>query len=183
METKIVQAGVDVPVEEPTPEAFVEEVKATPLNSLKSKREEILKGLHTNIRVPRWDSPKVYVRCKPVSPTFLNKVLDVRSKEGMDDWAQRANCDILVESCLGVYYVPDGEPNAEYSFRSGDPKGKLTKFDVDLTDSLEVDAGPTDQTTVAVRSLFLGGDGDINDAAGKLLKFSNIGNAEADTTF
>jgi hypothetical protein len=164
-------------------EKEVEFKVATPLSSLKSRRAELVNKLWTDIRVPRWENPSIFVRVKPIDPMFLNDTLKKRSEGKLKDWPQRANADILFASCVGVYQVYDESPDDKLSLREGDPYGAWTKFDTDLTDALGIDPGTTDQTVQAVRGLFIGGDGDLDNATAKLLTYSNIGNAEADTTF
>ena len=42
-------------------------VSDTPLIGLRKRREQIVRELFTDIKVPRWNAPEIYIRFKPVS--------------------------------------------------------------------------------------------------------------------
>ena len=41
----------------------------TPLIGLRKRREQIVNELYTDIQIPRWDEPELFIRFKPVSAT------------------------------------------------------------------------------------------------------------------
>lgn len=151
----------------------------TPLIVLKNRREQIVNDLFVDIKVPRWEEPEIYVRFKPVSATRLNAAIDRRRKSKTDDWSLLANADMLVDSCVGVYAVIDGNKDNKMSLRLNDANGPWTKFDPDLAAALGVEASRASDACVA---LYLT-EGDLLDTAAKLFKWSGIANDEADETF
>lgn len=162
-------------------EAVVEEVQtnSTPLLVLKARREQIVNDLYIDLKVPRWDEPEIFVRFKPVSATKLNATIDRRRKSKHDDWSFLANADMLVDSCIGVYAVLNGNTDEKLSLRLNDANGEWTKFDPDLADALGVVANRAVDACIA---LYLT-EGDLIDTANRLFKWSNIANEEADETF
>jgi len=158
-------------------EESVGAVETTPLASLKNRRTEILNELYLDVKVPRWKDPEIFIRFKPVSATRLSKVLEKRRKAGGEDWAILANADMMIDSCIGVYAVVEGDE--KLSLRPNDPKGDWTKFDADLGDALGVEQK---LATAVVRGLFLT-EGDLLEAANKLFAWSGISGQEADEAF
>ena len=66
----------------------------SPLSSLRSRREQIVNDLFTDIQVPRWDEPEIFVRFKPVDTClalFLTEgdLLEVANK--VVKWSGIAN--------------------------------------------------------------------------------------------
>ena len=181
-----IEGDIDAPADEPIWEAAVPKVEeplvSTPLSSLKDRRTQIVKELYTDQRVPRWENPQIFVRLNPINTTQMNASLKKRSNSKVPDWALRANADVIVMSCVGIYAVFEDEPDVKLSLREGDPHGTWTKFDPDLCKALGIEEGTTDQHVNAVKGLYFT-DGDIVDAADKLLRFSNISNDEADGLF
>jgi len=153
--------------------------EVTPLLSLKHRREQIVNELYVDIQVPRWDDPEIYVRFKPVSATKLNATIENRRKQKGNDWSFLANADMLVDSCVGIFAVVDGDFDNKLSLRSDNPNGTWTKFDLDLAKALGIEAVRAVDACVA---LYLT-EGDLIDAANRLFKWSNIANDEADETF
>jgi len=151
----------------------------TPLISLKNRREQIVNELFIDIKVPRWEDPEVYVRFKPVSAVKLGGAIERRRKQKGDDWSILANADMLVESCIGVYAVIDGNTEEKFSLKAGDAGAQWTKFDPDLATALGIEA--TRAVDVCM-SLYLT-EGDMIDTANRLFRWSNIANEEADETF
>jgi hypothetical protein len=156
--------------------------KSTPLFSLKNRRAEILKTLYIDLRVPRYDEPEVWVRFKPVNTVHMNAVLEKRRKSKEPDWGLKANAEVLINSCIGIYAMFPEDTNAKYSLREGDPLGEWTKFDTALAKALDITPDDHDSATSVVRSFYMA-DGDLVDTTERLLKWSNISNNEADTVF
>jgi len=152
---------------------------STPLLSLRNRRTQIVNELYTDIKVPRWDEPEIYVRFKPVSATKLNANIEKRRKMNTGDWSYLANADMLIDSCVGIYAVVDGDHDNKLSLRLNDPNGSWTKFDHELADAVGLE---TTRATDVVSALFLT-EGDMIDVANKLFRWSNIANNEADETF
>ena len=155
---------------------------ATPLFSLKNRRAEILKNLYKDLRVPRFEDPEVWVRFKPINITYMNMVLKKRQTAKDTDWGQKANADVLINSCIGIYAMFPENPDEKYSLHEGNPLGEWTKFDTKLAQALDIPVPDTDQAASIVRSFYFA-DGDLIDTMDRLMKFSNISNDEADTVF
>jgi len=151
----------------------------TPLIGLRKRREQIVNELFIDIKVPRWDTPEIYIRFKPVSAMKLNSTIARRSKEKGTDWSYLANADMLVDSCVGIYAVVDGDEDNKLSLRLDDPRGSWTKFDPDLSAALGIEAV---RAVDACQALFLT-EGDLIETANKLFRWSNIANNEADESF
>jgi hypothetical protein len=151
----------------------------TPLLSLKDRRNQIVNELYVDLQVPRWESPEIYVRFKPVSATKLNTSIEYRRKSKTADWSFLANADVLVDSCIGIYAVMEGNVDEKLSLRPDDPQGSWTKFDSDLAKALGLDVNRAVDTCIG---LYLT-EGDLIETANKLFKWSGIANEEADETF
>jgi hypothetical protein len=159
--------------------AEVQTSTTTPLASLQARREQIVNDLYVDIQVPRWEDPEIYVRFKPVSTIKLNAAIERRRKQKGDDWSLLANADMLIESCVGIYAVFNGDTENKLSLSTTDPNGKWTKFDPELAKALGVDA---QRATDSVQALYLT-EGDLIDTANRLFRWSNVANDEADETF
>lgn len=168
-ETSGVEAPAPVTAADPT----------SPLASLRARRAEIVDDLYLDIKVPRWEDPEIYVRFKPVSTVKLNAAIDRRRKQKTDDWSFLANADMLVDSCIGVYAVLNGDTTQKLSLAPGDHKGTWTKFDPSLAAALGVDAN---RAIDVCQALYLT-EGDLIDTANKLFRWSNVSDEEADETF
>jgi hypothetical protein len=151
----------------------------TALASLKNRRAQIVDEMYIDVQVPRWESPEIFVRFKPVSTVKLSAAIDRRRKQKGDDWSLLANADMLIESCIGIYAVLDGDHDKKFSLNPGDPLGAWTKFDPTLGKVLGVDV---QRATDVVKELYLT-EGDLIDTANKLFKWSNVANDEADESF
>jgi hypothetical protein len=151
----------------------------SPLAALRDRRAQIVNDLHTDIKVPRWDEPELYVRFKPVSAVKLNKAIERRRKVGGEDWSLLANADMLIEACIGVYAVVDGNTENKLSLRVNDSKGAWTKFDTELSDAIGLDAQRASDVVLGVYLT----EGDLIDTANKLFKWSGIAGDEADESF
>ena len=162
--------------------------KKTPMFSLKARRAEIVSNLYIDLKVPRYSEPELFVRYSPVDAVKMGQAWDKRSKQKdekgkvLDDWGIRANADMLIASCQGIYAVFADNPEEKLSLREGDPYSKWTKFDKDLASSLGLVTPASDPAVATVRAIYLT-DGDLGDATDRLMKFSNISAAQADETF
>jgi hypothetical protein len=181
-EFKIEGPNTSVAETEEWTESPVETPAPTPLFSLKNRRTEILKNLYTDLRVPRYEDPEVWVRFKPVNTVHMNVVLKKRQASKDPDWGLKANADVLINSCIGVYAMFPENPDEKYSLTEGNPLGEWTKFDTKLAQALEIPVPDSDQAASIVRSFYFA-DGDLIDTTDRLMKFSNISNTEADTVF
>jgi len=121
----------------------------------------------------------LFIRFKPISATKLNATIEKRRKQKSDDWSYLANADMLIDSCVGIYAVVDGDHDKKMSLRLNDSNGSWTKFDPDLAAALGIESV---RATDTVNGLFLT-EGDMIDVANKLFRWSNIANNEADETF
>lgn len=154
----------------------------TPLFSLKQRREEIAKALTIDLKIPRWDSPELFVRYHPIDNGELQE--KIAKREGQrprpKDWSTLTNADILISCCEGVYACLGSDYEEKFSLRLDDPNGPWTKFDGELAVAigLPVDA----KATQIVRAVYLT-DGDLIDAANKLLEFSGQSNEEINKDF
>lgn len=151
------------------------------LGQLRSRREQVVEAAHKDLRVPRWGepgtgTPEIYVRYRPVDHKIIRKAMEVgdNTKAKGDKRAAaevRANIDVLIAGCVGVFGVVDGE---QYSLRPGDPKGEWTGFDQDLAENL----GCGQSATEVIRSLYIT-DGDIISTASAVAEFSGYQEAES----
>ncbi len=176
-----------VPAPTPVEEVAVDQSK--PMFSLRGRREQIVSELYVDLQVPRWENPKIFVRYTPIGSVKLTETINKRSgandtrKTAQDqEWPIKANADILISACEGIYGVWDDAPDQKFSLREGDPYGKWTKFDVDLASALGSVVPEKDPAVATVRSLYLT-DGDLGGAAEAVLRFSNLSNSQADTSF
>lgn len=154
----------------------------TPLISLKNRQKKLRSNLFLDIVVPRWDDEendtdgynlKIVGRYKPLDAAQFQASLDKRQKQSdqRPDWMLLANADALVNSCIGIYAVINGEIDKKFSLRPGDQDGKWTRFDADLARMLEMPI-PESQTAVAVCKNLYQTDGDLSDAAARLVEWS-----------
>lgn len=152
---------------------------ASPLLSLKKRRESIVNDLYIDIQVPRWDEPEIFVRFKPASATRINSIIERRRKQKAENWSLLTNADVLVDCCVGVYGISPDDPGTKLSLRENDPYGSWTKFDHELAEALGVEVSSNADCCIALYMT----EGDLIDAANKLFRWSNIANDEADETF
>lgn len=143
------------------------------LGSLKARRAEVLTNSTIDLRVPRWDNPEMFVRFKPVSHALLKKATRVglnAAERKRDEAEVEANCDVLIDGCVGVFARLDGK---DYSLRPGDEDGEPTLFDEDLAENL----GCGKTARAVVRALYIT-DGDIISTASRISEFSGYKDAE-----
>jgi hypothetical protein len=86
---------------------------------------------------------------------------------------------MLIESCIGVYAVVDGNTDNKLSLKVDDSKGTWTRFDTDLSDAIGLDA---QRATDVVLGIYLT-EGDLIDTANRLFKWSGIAGDDADESF
>lgn len=157
------------------------------LGNLKERRQQVVEKQYLDRAVPRWSDPEIFVRFKPVDHATIRKAMDATDDSGGNRRQRReagkkargelqANIDVLIEGCVGVYAVLDGNRERKYSLRKGDPRGEWTKFDPELADNLGIEAG---SATEVVRALYLA-DGDIMTTAGAIAEFSGYREDTAD---
>lgn len=167
----------------------------TPLISLQRRQAALKKSLFTDMKVPRWDSPeldavddghnlKIVVRYKPVDGASFQAALEKREAQSQQrkDWMLLANADALVQSCLGIYAIVDNDWEHKLSLRPGDASGAWTKFDPDLAEALGIE-NPRNTTAVAVCRKLYQSDGDLTDAAARLIDWSSKENEKIQEDF
>jgi hypothetical protein len=150
----------------------------TPLISIKARREQIVNDLFVDLQVPRWDEPEIFVRFKPISAVKFAAAMERRRKSKAENWTILANADMLIEACIGIYAMINGDEN-KYSLRNGDQLGNWTRFDTDLSEALGL---PVERAVDVCQSLYLT-EGDLIEAANKLFRWSGLANEEADEAF
>lgn len=167
--------------------------QASPLLSLRERREAITKNLHLDLRVPRWGEvdagPQIWIRFEPANPSEFGDRIEKAQKNTSKpkDWMIRENANVLVKSCVGVFAVQGDEPaddevdtRERLSLREGDPYGAWTKFDPDLAEALGL---PANCGAIAVcRALFLT-EADLTGCANKLLRWSGMSLGRTDEDF
>lgn len=141
------------------------------LTSLRQRRQNAVKELHTDLEVPRLDPP-VYVRFRPVTQAETENVNKRFAKSKDKDKTVLINAVLLAQACKGVYEIIDGE---EVSVDQDDRHGDWPKFDDHLAGLL----GLKDAASAAdvVRGLYLT-DPDVISTAVKLAEWSGF-NLEA----
>ena len=154
-------------------------VKSAALSSLAEKRKRMHDTLYTDLKVPRWEDPEIFVRFKPISVTLTEAAIDKRRESKVPEWLLLANADILVMACEGVYATLDGDHTTKYSLRLGDNDGKWTRFDPDLAAALGV---TLPGATEVVRALYPT-DGDLLNTAAVLTEWSSSTIEKADGDF
>jgi hypothetical protein len=161
------------PVSEAQPAA-----RSSVLSGLRAKRAAMNETLYVDLQVPRWTDPEIWVRFKPAEPASITTAMEKRRKRQPRpaDWFVMAQCDVLAESCIGVYAILD---DTKYSLRVGDEEGDWTKFDADLANNLGLD---TQRAAEVVRGLYVT-DGDLIGAMNKLALWSGITVPDMDEDF
>jgi hypothetical protein len=165
----------------PQPEfpAEAPERPSTAVLSLKGRRESIKKTLYTDLQIPRWEDPEVFVRYGPIDNTRTEKAIENRSKQKIDEVNILANADILINSCVGVFACLDGDYEHKLSLNPDDPEGPWTRFDPNLAKNLGL---LTDKATDVVRALYIT-DGDLIMAANQLVEWSAQASTKLDSDF
>lgn len=148
------------------------------LGDLAARRQEILTAQVWTHWVPRWEEPRVKIRCRPVEHQFLKKaaLLQERGSKSQDpkktaETELDTNADILINACIEIVAVlPDGQETGL------GPNGARTRFDQDAAVSLGMP--PEVGSRAVCRALFIA-DGDMLAAARALGEWS--GYREEDT--
>ena len=191
MDIEVVKEGVDAEassvVEEPTPAASPRSV----IGSIKELRQKIIDGLYIDLKCPRWpEGIDAFVRYGPVKASKVDQSMKRRSAQEHDEHnaSLLLNVDILVDSCIGIYYCLDGNLDNKYSFKEPEdgseaqPTDHFTRFDKDLAKTL----GMTDYEARLAENIcrkFYFTDGDIIDASTRLSSWSAQANEEAEKDF
>ncbi len=165
-----------------------------PMLSLRNRREELVKYLYIDLQVPRWENPQVWVRYKPFITSGVENSYE-KFKEDAEATV-RSQADILVNCCVGVYATlpdvlgADGKPlkftlDPKYPHDDppvvGDPESSWTKFDERLAINLGVE-GVVKAAVEICRKVYLT-DGDLLDAAVRVVEFSAQSNEKANRDF
>jgi hypothetical protein len=160
-------------VTEPTPDD-----SATQLGRIRARRQAIVKDLHLDLKVPRWDDegdfPPVYARYRPIPISRLQKLAARAEQDKHDDAVMLAEAALLVELCDGVFMVQDGQ---RVSF---DPQGEPDDWPkpgprLAAVLGLDGDLGSPE----VLRKLYFT-DGDLVEASRTLQVFSQRAAEEAD---
>ena len=157
--------------------------ETSPLDGLKEKLTQASENLFVDLEVPRWPELigiRVFVRYLPLSPAYGVAMSEKFEKEGGEDWPIRANAQILVHYCVGVYVQDDN--GDKLSFATGKPDGPWTKFDDQLAQAL----GPSrvkQQSAIATCRGLYWTDGDVTGAALKLADWSTLISEEHEKVF
>ena len=155
-----------------------DEVVSSPVNEhtgvlgmLAQRRNEIANAQVLTLEVPRWTSPKLLIRFKPVDHAVLKRSASIQERAVKDnDSAKQAqveidtNADILINACIEIVAVmPNGDEVGV------GPDGRRTRFDADMAIALGM---PENSTARAVcKSTFITG-GDLLLAAKMLGEWS-----------
>lgn len=180
-------AAVADPVELDDTEA-PEGTPQSPLDILKGRRAQLQAKLHIDLAVPRWDDIigcSIWIRYGPADLSLWSNAqqkretahIALKKKNGVGDpkWAVKANADVLVDACRGVYFLEPGEKPPE-----GDVPDDLPTFsDPELATALDIQPGNAVRTVLGL----YGTDGDLLMAANALLGFSGEASKEADSDF
>lgn len=169
----------------------------SPLVNLRQRREEIGAKQFTDIKVPRWENPELFVRYKPVDHSFIRKALGKMRKAKGDrgDAEVDGNADVMIQGCLGVYAMIDGEahtldaPDHWVPVDIGSEEDDIEtldysewgKFDKVLGETLGLDPKHSSARQV-VRTLYIT-DGDVITTAQDVIRFSGYKNPDADDEF
>lgn len=174
------------------PNAPQQPAPRSPLAALKVRREELAKGLHLDLKVPRWEDPEIFVRYAPIDSTKMEESIAKRSQGGKG-WSILANADVLAQSCQGVYACLDGDYTKKFSLKAPEVAGvdasedallrvAWTRFDQDLREALGVHAATHNDAVSVCRALYLT-DGDLIAAATALMEWSGISAEKLDEDF
>lgn len=150
------------------------------LDHLKERREEIKQEATIDLRVERWDKPYIWVRYKPVDHSIIraaNTQVEAAPPKKKGEVEVNVNADVLIRGCVGVFAKVNEDDEEEFSLRSGDWHGTLTKFDKDLAANLGLPEGATARDIVKSLYIF---EGEILSTAVTLSVFSGYKEKEAD---
>lgn len=191
-ETQVVPEGT-LPLAPDAPAEAVPDIELTgegpqsPLDILKGKRAERDAKLHFDIAVPRWEDViglSIWVRYGPGDPSVFAEAMNKRDmahaakkkKDGIGDpeWATKANADLLVSACQGVYFLEPGEQPPD-----GDLPGDLPTFN-DPALSAVLDAP---RSAVGTVLKLYGTSADVLLAANQLLAWSGQASKESSEAF
>lgn len=161
----------------------------SPLDLLKGKRAAAQKRLHIDLAVPRWEDvlgKSIWVRYGPANVALWSASQQRRESQhlaakkkgqpGDPDWAIKANADLLVDACQGVYFLEPGEQPPHDQELPAD----LPKFsDPELAEALDIQPGNAVRTALGLYQT----GADLLMASNALLGWSGEASKEADEAF
>lgn len=142
------------------------------LKSIKERRDQLKAEQLIVLQVPRWEDPKIFLRCRPIHHETWSRAMDrianARGKKDVGEVEINANCDVIADGCVEVFATLNNDPR-ELSFNKDDPYGEKTGLDDTLAASLGLPTGVA--TRSIIRALFIE-EPDILAVAGRLTVFS-----------
>lgn len=164
----------------------IEGTPQSPLDVLRGNRKKLDATLYIDLAVPRWEEVignTIWIRYKAANPAVLYEArakfeahhLAKKKKDGRGDpdWEIRANAQMLVEACMGVYFLEPGEKPPD------ELPGDLPTFgDPELSISLDAP-----KSAIATVMKLYGTNGDVLLAANQLLLFSGETSQEASEAY
>lgn len=173
------EADEDIDIAAGTPQS--------PLDLLKGRRKDLESKLFLDLAVPRWEDivgKTIWVRYKPADVSLWGEAQRSREaahvakkkRDGHGDpkWAIKANADVLVDACVGVYFLEPGEePPAD------DFPGDLPTFSDPALSSV-LDAP---RSAVGTVLKLYGTDADVLLAANQIIMWSGEASKEAGEAF
>jgi hypothetical protein len=160
---------------------------------------QILNKLYTHLIVPRWHleddqgTRDVVVRYGPTRSAKVEQSLTKRSNDehAKADASLLIHADLLIDSCLGIFFMLDGDLSTKYPLRlneDGTPVAEpcditdCTKFDKALGKTLGMTEFEASLATSIVRKLYIT-DGDLIDASNRVSTWSTEANEKAEEDF
>lgn len=144
------------------------------LGNLAERSKKIEAELFFDLRIPRWEDPELWVKFKPASFAKLRETTEraEKAKKAAEkaEITVNGHMDVLIDACVGVYALIDGE---QFSLGE-DINGDLTRFDQNLAARFEME---DTRARAVVRELYKT-DGDILGAANRLAELSGYGEQE-----
>jgi hypothetical protein len=147
---------------------------------LAARRQQLVEENILTLPVRGWKEPEVFVQYQPIKQATILAVgekIDKAPKRERSEAILNANADALIEGCVGVFARMEEEPDTQFSFRPGDPRGKLTRFDPALAEALGMDPETTKSREV-LRELFIV-EGDILMHANALAEHSGYADVKS----
>lgn len=160
----------------------------SPLDLLKGRRKDLEAKLFLDLAVPRWEDivgKTIWVRYKPADVSLWGEAqrtreaahLAKKKRDGHGDpkWAIKANADVLVAACVGVYFLEPGEePLHDEDF----PADLPTFSDPALSTALDAP-----RNAVGTVLKLYGTDADVLLAANQIIMWSGESSKEAGEAF
>lgn len=157
------------PVDQDAPAA-----EGSMLASIRNDRKARRNQQRFDRRVP--GLPNIYVRFRPINQTKLIASVKAAEKSKNPDAVAIANANVLIDACLGIYELLDGE---EVSPDPRDRHGNLPRFDQQLGELIALDGEELTKAVEVCRALY---DNDLALAAtvDELLEWSRTMNEDLD---